>query len=112
MQVSIEGLVDSDVTTRGETVDVELTPFVQGLIRSKIVRVTGVTRHDPVDTVWPVNPEPVPDVDTGPDTVAAAPEPTRTAPRRQWREFLTDQGIDVPEEASRAELRELWVNRD
>ncbi|MBF6416989.1 hypothetical protein [Nocardia cyriacigeorgica] len=60
MQVTIEGVINSDVCERDAQLTVEWTPFVQALARNGIVRIVG----------WP-EPEP-------------APEPARK-PRRARR---------------------------
>lgn len=51
MQVTIEGVIDSDVCERGSQHRVEWTPLVQGLARNGIVRI--IEWHHP-------EPEPVP----------------------------------------------------
>lgn len=39
MQVTVEGVVHSDVLARGERATVELTDYVRGLIRNRLVQV-------------------------------------------------------------------------
>lgn len=41
MLVVIEGVVDSDVSKRGERHEVERTPFLDGLVRNGLVRVVS-----------------------------------------------------------------------
>ncbi|KXT55659.1 hypothetical protein Y710_18015 [Gordonia sp. QH-12] len=42
-----------------------------------------------------------------------ATAPARTAPKARWAKFLNEQGIDVPDSATRADMIDLWrLNQD
>lgn len=49
-----------------------------------------------------------PDEDAEADAVEAVEEPAGNASTEAWRAFLTENGIDFPAEAKRAELKQLW----
>lgn len=84
MQVRVKALVDSDVSVSGEVMDIEMTPFVRGLVASKVLQVLGVSRSVP----------------PGPGVSAA-----------EWRAFLRSEGIQVDGRASLRHMRELWGDR-
>ncbi|WP_280499024.1 hypothetical protein [Nocardia cyriacigeorgica] len=56
MQVTIEGVIDSDVCARGEHHTVEWTPFIRGLVRNRIVSV--IEWHHPEPEVVSVKRRP------------------------------------------------------
>lgn len=77
MQVTIEGVVSSDVLGQGEQRTVEHTDYIRGLLRSRLVKV--VEWH---------HPEPASDQVEKPDTTAVVdeiPPVVEEAPKRRRR---------------------------
>lgn len=83
MQVTIEGVVNSDVLGAGERRTVEHTDYVRGLLRSRLVR--AIEWH---------HPEPASDQVENPDItveVDEAPPVVEPAPKRRSRRAATAQ---------------------
>lgn len=86
--VTITGSITPSVAlARGVSRTVTLTPRIQRLIDKGYVTVT-----EEFDAPAPPAPS----------------EPSKTASRAAWAEFLTSEGFDVPTDATRAELIETW----
>jgi hypothetical protein len=120
--VTIEGTVTpaAGVLKRGEQATVTLTPRVERLIKGGFVRIVGVrTNHNEGAPPAPAEPElpfdePEEPVDYPGEPDEEAPysstdEPARNAKKEVWQEFLTEQNIEYPDDASRDDLIAGWV---
>lgn len=74
MQITIEGVVNSDIIQRGDRMTVELTPQLVGHLRKGLVKL--------VDVQQPSEPEVIPVETVQPSPEIVSPEPQKTVRKR------------------------------
>lgn len=115
-KVTIEGSrFPSTYLATGQRLTVERTPFISNLIRRGYATVIQPARK-------PAAPDPVPVQETMAEVsveseITAEPArlerqvtaaPSKSATRSTWLEFLDEQGVAYPEDATRAQLIDRW----
>lgn len=105
-KVTIEGsITPSAILPRGHRRTVQMTARIQRLIDRGYVVLVEDSPAEPVAEVV----EPVADPEPGPADDSTVP--AGNASRETWAQFLTDQGIDVPDDYGRDGLIALWYDR-
>lgn len=109
--VTIVGRIETTHLKRGERATVERTPLIDALIAKGFVieepdTLTGVVEppEAPLDA-----PETASEPEEAP--VGAEDSPARSASKREWQEFLDEQGVEYDPEATRTALIEVWDGR-
>ncbi len=99
-QVTIEGssILKSTFLKPKARITVERTKYIDNLIRRGYVNLIAV--HEDIR-----EPEPVIMNEPEADPFGTPPE---SATKAVWQEFLTEQGVAYPADATKAELLEAW----
>lgn len=109
-RVTVEGtLTPSTFLARGARVTVERTRYINKLIARGYIKVVAELpdREAPAQAAENA---PAPSEDT--DATAPARAPGTSATKAEWQAFLREEGFDVPDDWTKAQLIEVWRGID